>query len=161
MRVFNELRDPWAIAFAQAAAVLTYFLFAAPAWQSALAAAAVLTARAVAGLTMPFSAPTIPPPSLLNEVELAVARYVAMGRTDEEIAQRTQSTEKITRKRRQTVMTKLGFDHDWELRDWALAHRLITVPPARLWYDRRLVWGTLYGGVRLGLCWTTYLISSK
>jgi len=158
MRVLNELRDPWAIAFAQAAAVLTYFLFAAPLWQSLLAATAVLGARVLAGLTLPFSAPTIPPPSLLTEAELAVARYVAMGRTDEEIAQRIQSTEKIARKRRQTVMTKLGFDHDWELREWALAHRLIPEPPARHWYERTVVRGTLAGGGLIGLCWTIYQI---
>ena len=159
MRVLNELRDPWAIAFAQAAAVLTYFLFAAPAWQSALAAAAVLGARAVAGLTLPVSAPTIPPPSLLSEAELAVARYVAMGRTDDEIAQRTQSNEKIARKRRQTVMTKLGFAHEWELREWALAHRLIPEPPARHWYERTVVRGTLAGGGLIGLFWTSYQIA--
>ena len=158
MRVLNELRDPWAIAFAQAAAVLTYFLFAAPLWQSLLAATAVLGARVLAGLTLPFSAPTIPPPSLLTDAELAVARYVAMGRTDEEIAQRIQSTEKIARKRRQTVMTKLGFDHDWELREWALAHRLIPEPPARHWYERTVVRGTLAGGGLIGLCWTIYQI---
>ncbi|TMG49968.1 MAG: hypothetical protein E6H89_11645, partial [Chloroflexi bacterium] len=70
----NELRDPWAIAFAQVAAFVTYFLFAAQLWQSALAAAAVLGARVVAGLTIPVSTPTIPPPSLLTESELAVAR---------------------------------------------------------------------------------------
>ena len=52
MRALNELRDPWAIAFAQAAAFVTYFLFAAPLWQSALAAAAVLGARVVAGVTI-------------------------------------------------------------------------------------------------------------
>jgi DNA-binding CsgD family transcriptional regulator len=159
MRAFNELRDPWAIAFAQAAALLTYLLFAAPAWQSALAAAAVLGARVIAGLTMPLSVPSIPPPSLLNEAELQVARYVAMGRTDEEIAQRMQSTEKIARKRRQTVMTKIGFDHEWELREWALAHRLIPEPPARHWYERTVVRGTLAGGGLVGLFWTSYQIA--
>ncbi|TMC42377.1 MAG: response regulator transcription factor [Chloroflexi bacterium] len=158
MRMINELRDPWAIAFAQATAVLTYFLFAAPLWQSLVAAAAVLGARVAAGLTLPFPATTIPPPSLLTEAELAVARYVAMGRTDEEIAQRTQSSEKIVRKRRQTVMTKLGFEREWELREWALAHRLIPEPPARHWYERTLVRGTLAGGGLIGLCWTTYQI---
>jgi len=159
MRVLNEMRDPWAIAFAQAAAFLTYLLFAAPVWQSVLAAAAVLSARVIAGLTIPHSTPTIPPPSLLTEVELAVARYVAMGRTDEEIAQRTQSTEKVARKRRQTVMTRLGFEHDWELREWALAHRLIPEPPARHWYERTVVRGTLAGGGLIGLFWTSYQIA--
>jgi DNA-binding CsgD family transcriptional regulator len=157
MRAVNELRDPWALAFAQLAAFLTY-LFAGAPWQIAAAAVAVLGVRVVAGLTMPLSTPTIPPPSLLTEAELAVARYVAMGRTDEEIAHRTQSTEKIVRKRRQSVMTKLGFDHDWELRDWALAHRLIPEPPARHWYERTLVRGTLSGGGLIGLCWTSYQI---
>jgi len=159
MRILNELRDPWAIAFAQAAAFLTYVLFASPAWQSALAAAAVLGTRVAAGLTMPPSTPSSPPPDLLTEAELAVARYVAMGRTDEEIAQRLQSNEKIVRKRRQTVMTKLAFQHDWELREWALAHRLIPEPPARHWYERTLVRGTLAGGGLIGLFWTSYQIA--
>jgi DNA-binding CsgD family transcriptional regulator len=159
MRVLNELRDPWAIAFAQAAAFLTYFLFAAPAWQSALAAAAVLSARVVSGLTVPISTPTVPPPSLLDEEELAVARYVAMGRTFEEIAQRTQSSVKVVRRRRQSVMTKLGFEHDWELREWALLHHLIPEPPARHWYERTVVRGTLAGGGLIGFFWTSYQIA--
>ena len=159
MRVLSELRDPWAIAFAQAAAFVTYFLFAAPLWQSTLAAAAVLGARVVAGLTIPVSTPTIPPPSLLTEAELAVSRYVAMGRTDEEIAQRTQSNEKLARKRRQTVLTKLGLQHEWELREWALAHRLIPEPPARHWYERTVMRGTLAGGGLIGLLWTAYQIA--
>ena len=159
MRVINELRDSWAIAFAEAAAFVTYFLFAAPVWQSALAAATVLGARVVAGLTMPPSTPTTPPPSLLSEPELAVARYVAMGRTDEEIATRMQTSEKLARKRRETVMAKLGFQHEWELREWALAHRLIPEPPARHWYERTVVRGTLAGGGLIGLLWTSYQIA--
>jgi len=158
MRVLSELRDPWAIGFAQAAAFVSY-LFGAPAWQIAGAAAAVLGVRVAAGLTMPPSTNPTPPPSLLSEAELAVARYVAMGRTDEEIAVRTHSNEKIVRKRRQTVMKKLGFDHDWELREWALVHRLIPEPPARHWYERTLVRGTLAGGGLIGLCWTSYQIA--
>jgi DNA-binding CsgD family transcriptional regulator len=108
---------------------------------------------------MPPSTPSSPPPDLLTDAELGVARYVAMGRTDEEIAQRTQSNEKIVRKRRQTVMTKLAFEHDWELREWALAHRLIPEPPARHWYERTLVRGTLAGGGLIGLFWTSYQIA--
>ncbi|HYV23063.1 MAG TPA: hypothetical protein VEN31_10460 [Candidatus Bathyarchaeia archaeon] len=158
MRVLNELRDPWAIALAQVAAFVTY-LFAGAAWQIALSAVAVLGARVVAGLAIPVSTPTIPPPSLLTEAELAVARYVAMGRTDDEVAQRTQTSEKLARKRRETVMTKLGFQHEWELREWALAHRLIPEPPARHWYERTLVRGTLAGGGLIGLFWTSYQIA--
>jgi DNA-binding CsgD family transcriptional regulator len=157
MRAINELRDPWAIAFAQVAAFLTY-LFGGPAWQIALSAVAVLAVRLAAGLTMPLSTPTIPPPSLLTEAELAVARYVAMGRTDQDIAQRTQSTDKMVRRRKQSAMTKFGFEHDWELREWALAHRIIPEPPARHWYERTLVRGTLSGGGLIGLCWTSYQI---
>lgn len=157
MRILTELRDPWAIGFAQAAAYVSY-LFGAPAWQIAAAAAAVLGVRVVVGLTMPALIPTTPPPSLLGEPELAVARYIAMGRTYEDIAQRTQSTEKVVLKRKQSVMTKLGFEHDWELREWALAHRLIPEPPARHWYERTLVRGTLSGGGLIGLCWTSYQI---
>jgi len=157
MRVLSELRDPWAIGFAQAAAFASY-LFGAPVWQIAAAAAAVLGVRVAAGLTMPPSIPTTPPPSLLSEPELAVARYVAMGRTDEEIAVRTHSTERAVRKRRESVMAKLGFEHDWELREWALAHRLIPEPPARHWYERTLVRGTLAGGGLIGFLWTLYQI---
>jgi DNA-binding CsgD family transcriptional regulator len=161
MRVVSELRDPWAIAFAQAAAFVTYFLFAAQLWQSVLAAAVVLGTRVVAGLTISMSTPTIPPPSLLTEAELAVARYVAMGRTDEEIGQRMQCSEKLARKRRESVMTKLGFQHEWELREWALAHRLIPEPPARHWYERTVVRGTLAGGGLIGLFWTSYQIAKS
>jgi len=158
MRALNELRDPWAIALAQVAAFVTY-LFAGAAWQIAVSVVAVLGARVVAGLAIPVSTPTIPPPSLLTEAELAVARYVAMGRTDDEVAQRTQTSEKLARKRRETVMTKLGFQHEWELREWALAHRLIPEPPARHWYERTLVRGTLAGGGLIGLFWTSYQIA--
>jgi len=158
MRALNELRDPWAIALAQVAAFVTY-LFAGAAWQIAVSVVAVLGARVVAGLAIPMSTPTIPPPSLLTEAELAVARYVAMGRTDDEVAQRTQTSEKLARKRRETVMTKLGFQHEWELREWALAHRLIPEPPARHWYERTLVRGTLAGGGLIGLFWTSYQIA--
>src|SRR5947209_7292807 len=158
MRALNELRDPWAIALAQVAAFVTY-LFAGAAWQIAVSVVAVLGARVVAGLAIPVSTPTIPPPSLLTEAELAVARYVAMGRTDDEVAQRKQTSEKLARKRRETVMTKLGFQHEWELREWALAHRLIPEPPARHWYERTLVRGTLAGGGLIGLFWTSYQIA--
>jgi DNA-binding CsgD family transcriptional regulator len=157
MRVLNELRDPWAIAFAQVAAFLTY-LFAGTAWQIAASAAVVLAVRVAAGLTIPLSAPTIPPPALLDEGELRVARYAAMGRPSEEIARRTESSERVVRRRKQSVMTKLGFEHDWELREWALAHRLIPEPPARHWYERTIVRGTLSGGGLIGLCWTSYQI---
>jgi DNA-binding CsgD family transcriptional regulator len=158
MRAVNELRDPWAIAIAQAAAYVTYFLFAAPLWQSLFAATAVLGARVAAGLVLPPSSPTIPPPALLDEAELRVARYAAMGRPTEEIARRTETSDRVVRRRKQSVMTKLGFEHDWELRDWALAHRLIPEPPARHWYERTLVRGTLSGGGLIGLCWTSYQI---
>ena len=158
MRVLTELRDPWAIGFAQAAAYVSY-LFGGRVWQIVAAAAVVLSVRVVAGLTMSPSAPTTPPPSLLSEAELAVARYVALGRMDEEIAVRTHSTERAVRKRRQSVMTKLGFQHDWELREWALAHRLIPEPPARHWYERTVVRGTLAGGGLIGLFWTSYQIA--
>lgn len=158
IRALNELRDPWAIAIAQAAAYATYFLFAAPVWQSLVAATAVLGARVAAGLTLPVLTTTIPPPTLLDEEDLRVARYAAMGRPIEEIARRTQSSVRVARKRKQSAMTKLGFEHDWELREWALAHRIIPEPPARHWYERTLVRGTLAGGGLIGLCWTSYQI---
>jgi hypothetical protein len=158
IRAFNELRDPWAIAIAQAAAYATYFLFAAPFWQSVLAATAVLGTRVVAGLALPLSTTTIPPPTLLDEDELRVARYAGMGRPIEEIARRTESSVRVARKRKQSAMTKLGFEHDWELREWALAHRIIPEPPARHWYERTLVRGTLAGGGLIGLCWTSFQI---
>jgi len=159
MRVVSELRDPWAIALAQAVAFVTYFLFAAPLWQSLAAAVAILGTRIVAGVGSPLSTPTIPPPSLLDEPEVAVARYAAIGRTIEEIARRTQSSEEIVRLRKQSVMTKLGFEHDWELREWALVVGVIPEPPARHWYERTFVRGTLAGGGLIGLCWTSYQIA--
>ncbi len=76
---------------------------------------------------------------------------------DEEIAQRTQANEKLARKRRQSVMTKLSLRHEWELREWALAHRLIPEPPARHWYERTVMRGTLAGGGLIGLLWTLQL----
>lgn len=158
MRALLELRDPWAIAFAQAAAFVTYFVFAAPLWQSALAAAAVLGARVGAGLAFPPATPTIPPRSLLDEKEQDVARYSAIGRTTEEIARRMDTSEKLARRRKESVMTKLGFAHDWELREWALAVGLIPEPPARHWYERTLVRGTLAGGGLIGFLWTLYQI---
>jgi DNA-binding CsgD family transcriptional regulator len=158
MRVVSELRDPWAIAFAQAAAFVTYFLFAAPLWQSLVAAIAVLGARVGAGLTSPLSTPTIPPRSLLDEAEVAVALYAGIGRTIEEIARRTQSSEEIVRARKASIMTKLGFEHDWELREWAIAVGIIPEPPARHWYERSIVRGTLAGGGLIGLFWTSYQI---
>jgi DNA-binding CsgD family transcriptional regulator len=158
MRVVNELRDPWAIAFAQAAAFVTYLVFAAPLWQSALAGATVLGARVVAGLTIPPATPTMPPRSLLDEKEQDVARYSAIGRTIEEIGKRMGTSEKLARRRKESVMTKLGFEHDWELREWAMAVGLIPDPPARHWYERTLVRGTLAGGGLIGLCWTIYQI---
>ena len=158
MRLVTELRDPWAIALAQAAAFLTYLLFAAPLWQSLAAAGLVLGARVVGGLTLPVPTPTIPPLSVLNEPEQAVARYAAIGRSIEFIAQRMESSEKVTRRRKQSVMTKLGFDNDWELRVWATTVGLIPEPPAPHWYDRTLVRGTLAGGSLIGLCWTIYQI---
>ena len=62
------------------------------------------------------------------------------------------------RKRKQTVIPKLGFDHDWELREWAIAHRIIPEPPARHWYERTLMRGTLAGGGLIGLRSTSYQI---
>ncbi len=155
--VVRQLRDPWAIALAGAAAFVTYLL-AAPLWQCALTALAVLAARVGAGIAMPVEAPSMPPVSLLTDAELTVARYVAMGRTMPEIAQRTQSTERAAERRRQSAFTKLGLEQDWELREWALALRLIPEPPARHWYERTLVRGTLAGGGLIGLLWTTYQI---
>jgi hypothetical protein len=52
-----------------------------------------------------------------------------------------------------------GLLDDWELREWALAHRLIPEPPARYWYERTPVRGTLAGGGLIGLCWTSYQIA--
>ena len=55
-------------------------------------------------------------------------------------------------------MTQLGFEHDWELREWALAVGLIPEPPARHWYERSLCAGRWPAAVLSDFFWTLYQI---
>jgi len=61
MRAIEELRDPWALAFAAASAYAAY-LFGGHDWQIVAVAVAVLAVRVAAGLLLPL-APVPPSPT--------------------------------------------------------------------------------------------------
>ncbi|TMF55564.1 MAG: hypothetical protein E6I19_08120 [Chloroflexi bacterium] len=71
MRAIEELRDPWALAFAAASAYAAY-LFGGHDWQIVAVAVAVLAVRVAAGLLLPL-APVPPAPRLTSE-EYVIAR---------------------------------------------------------------------------------------
>lgn len=161
IRVFDELRDPWAIALAQITAFFSYFV-GAPVWQIVAAAAAVLAARVIAGLTLPLGRPTILPPSILTLKERGVAKLIAEGLTPDVIAIKQKQNPAAVEKTYRSILEKLEFRHPWQVRAWAITVGLIPAPPRpdpiRRIIDSTLVRATLAAGSFIGLYWTLYQI---
>lgn len=161
LRIFDELRDPWAIALAQVSAVVSY-AFGAPAWQSIAAFIAVLAARVVAGLRFPRGRPTVLPPSVLTQHERMIAMLIAEGLSLELIASKKKVNLASVDKTYRSILEKLELRHDWEVRAWAITVGIVLRPPRPSPIERILnstpVRATLSAGGLLGLLWTLYQI---
>ncbi|HEY3127226.1 MAG TPA: hypothetical protein VGK07_09190 [Candidatus Limnocylindria bacterium] len=161
LRIFDELRDPWAIAFAQVTAVVSYLVGAAP-WQLVTATAAVLAARVIGGFLFPLGRPTILPASILSQAERRMVKLIADGLTPAMIAEKKgQSADAVDRTYR-AILRKLEMRHPWEIRAWAITVGLVNMPPRpspiRRALDSTAVRGTLTAGGLIGLLWTLYQI---
>lgn len=161
IRVFDELRDPWAIALAQVTAFVSYFV-GAPAWQIIAASGAVLGARVVAGLTLPLDRPTILPPSILTAHERHIAKLIAEGMTPQLIASKKKVSPAAVEKTYRSILEKLEYRHPWEIRAWAITVGLLQAPPRpsliRRVIDSTLLRATLAAGGLVGLGWTLFQI---
>lgn len=161
IRLFDELRDPWAIALAQVTGVVTYLL-GAPAWQSLAAFIAVLAARVVAGLRFPRDRPTVLPALVLTQHERTIAKLIAEGLSLEVIANKKKLNPAAVEKTYRSILEKLELRHDWEVRAWAITVGLVLRPPRPDPIERFLsstpVRATLSAGGLLGLLWTVYQI---
>jgi DNA-binding NarL/FixJ family response regulator len=136
MRAAAELRDPWALAVAAAAALVAYII-SVP-WQFALAAAvAIVAVRVVAGLLIPVAGPPqsavpVPPspiidmPEHLTPKELEVAALVYEGLRNKEIAERLFVEESTVKNHVQHIRDKLGFHTRGEIAKWWAEHTLST-----------------------------------
>jgi DNA-binding CsgD family transcriptional regulator len=161
IRIFDELRDPWALALAQVTAVVTYLL-GAPLWQAVLAGIAVLGVRIVAGIKFPLGRPTVLPPSVLTQHERMIVKLIAEGLSLELIASKKKLSPASLEKTYRSILEKLELRHDWEVRAWAITVGLVLRPPRPSPIERFLnstsVRATLSAGGLLGLLWTLYQI---
>lgn len=161
IRIFDELRDPWAIALAQVTAIVTYY-FGAPLWQSVAAASAVLAARVLAGFKFPLGRPTVLPPSVLTQHERTIAKLIAEGLSLELIASKRKLNPESVEKTYRSTLEKLEFRHPWEVRAWAITVGLVNMPPRpsvlRRIVDSTPVRATVSAGGLIGLLWTLYQI---
>lgn len=161
IRIFDELRDPWAIALAEVAVVVTYLL-GAPVWQSLAAGTAVLATRIVAGFRFPLDRPTVLPPSVLTQHERTIAKLIAEGLSLELIASKKKLNLESLEKTYRSILEKLELRHDWEVRAWAITVGLVLRPPRPGLLERIInstpVRATLTAGGLVGLLWTLYQI---
>jgi hypothetical protein len=161
MRVFDELRDPWALALAQVTAFVSYFV-GAPVWQVVAATSAVLGARVIAGFALPLGRPTILPSSVLTEGERRMVKLIAEGLTPTLIAEKRKLNPITVEKTYRSILNKLEYRHPWEVRAWAITVGLVTKPPRPSWLRRVIdstpVRGTVTAGALIGLLWTLFQI---
>jgi hypothetical protein len=161
IRIFDELRDPWAIALAQVTAFVTYFV-GAPWWQVVAATAAVLGTRVVAGFALPLGRPTILPPSILTDAERRVVKLIAEGLTPALIAEKRKLSPAAVEKTYRSILRKLEYRHPWEVRAWAITVGLVNMPPRpsllRRLVDSTPLRATLAAGGLIGLLWTLFQI---
>jgi len=155
MRALEELRDPWALALAQASAFSAYLLGGRD-WQIAAVPLAVLAVRIAAGLLMPAS--RVPTQSL-TENEYVVGRLIAEGLTNEQIAEQLKTTHKAVDRIERRILAKIGGT-----RADIAQHVGAPRPPEPLprhWYERTIVRGTLAGAGLISLVWTLYNIGTR
>lgn len=161
IRIFDELRDPWALALAQVTAVVTYFV-GAPAWEVVAATSAVLGARVVAGFALPLGRPTVLPASILTDAERRLVKLIAEGLTPALIAEKRKLNPAAVEKTYRSILQKLELRHPWEIRAWAITVGLVNMPPRqgmlRRIVDSTPVRATLSAGGLIGLLWTLYQI---
>ncbi|TMD61403.1 MAG: helix-turn-helix transcriptional regulator [Chloroflexi bacterium] len=152
MRALEELRDPWAIALAEATAFSAY-IFGGREWQIAAAPVAVLAVRVVTGLLMPVS-PIVPTPELTPD-EYVVARLIAQGRSNAQIGRRMKISERAVDLHESRIVTKIGGQRR-DIAKWVGTPAADPLP--RHWFERTLVRGTLSGAGLISLVWTLYNI---
>lgn len=161
LRIFDELRDPWAIALAQVTAAIS-FLVGASAWQIVTATGAVLGARVVAGFAMPIGRPTVLPASILTDAERRMVKLIADGLTPALIAEKRRLSLAAVEKTYRSILQKLEVRHPWEIRAWAITVGIVNKPPRpsllRRIVDSTPVRATLTAGGLIGLLWTLYQI---
>lgn len=161
LRIFDELRDPWAIAMAEVTAVVSYVV-GAPAWQIAAATGSVLGARVMAGFALPPRRPTILPPSILTDAERRMVRLIADGLTPGLIADKRGLSPLVAERTYRSILKKLEFRYPWEVRAWAITVGIVNMPPRpsllRRVLDSTPVRATLTAGGLIGLLWTLYQI---
>ena len=155
MRAIEELRDPWALAFAAASAYLAY-LFGGYDWQIVGVAVAVLAVRVAAGLLLPL-APLPPAPHLTSE-EYVIARLIARGLTNTEIADQLKTTTRAIDRLEARIGAKIGGGRDDIARHVGTS---TPEPQPRHWYERTVFRGTLAGAGLISLMWTLYNISIR
>ncbi len=68
-------------------------------------------------------------PSLLSRRELEVARLLARGLTNRQIAEELTITEGTAGVHVVHILNKLGFNSRWQVADWAIEHGLLERPP--------------------------------
>lgn len=142
-RSLEELRDAWAIALAEVAAVLAYALGRSEI-EAASVAGAVLAVRVGAGVILPMPPGPKPEPPSISMRVLQVRSHIDKGLTDQEIARRMKVSERyVARIRRQYVRPTDTPE--------------IPATPRPFW-DHPFVKGTLTAGGFLSLGYTLYRI---
>jgi hypothetical protein len=154
MRAIEELRDPWALALAEASAFSAY-IFGGRDWEIAVTPFAVLAVRAVAGLLIPV--PPIVPTPVLTPGEYLVARLIAQGLTRAQIAKRLKVARRAVDRIEVRILAKIGGTYE-DIPKWVGTPRA-PEPQPRHWYERTLVRGTLSGAGLISLVWTLYNIA--
>ena len=161
IRIFDELRDSWAIALALVTAFVSYSV-GAPLWQVVGATGAVLGARVIAGFALPLGRPTVLPPSILTEAERRMVKMIAEGLTPALIAEKRNLKPSAVEKTYRSILSKLELRHPWEVRAWAITVGLVNMPPRpsllRRLVDSTPLRATLSAGGVIGLLWTLYQI---
>ena len=156
MRAIEELRDPLALALAGASAFSAY-LFGGRDWQIAAVPIAVLAVRVIAGLALPLS-PVLPTPRLTSD-EYVVARLIARGFANEQIAEQLRTTPRAIGRLEARIVAKNGGTRDDIIRYVGAPSAPEALP--RHWYERTIVRGTLAGGGLISLVWTLYNIGTR
>lgn len=154
MRAIEELRDPWALALAEAS-MFSAYIFGGRDWQVVVMPFAVLAVRAIAGVLMPVP-PTVPTP-VLTPGEYLVARLMAQGLTRAQIAKRLKVTRRAVDRIVVRILAKIGGAYE-DIPKWVGTPRA-PEPQPRHWYERTLVRGTLSGAGLISLVWTLYNIA--
>jgi len=162
-RTLDQLRDPWAVGLAAAAAALTY-AFAQPPSVALVVGGAVLLVRVAAGLLVPVpEPPPIPPLSLLTDEEIVFATLVGKKLDDQEIATRRGLTKKAVAKIVDRIKRTLDYETREEVEGWAVLVRIVDPPPPppKPPYEHWFVKMTLMAGGFIGLGWTLYSIVNR